>query len=195
MSRSESAWNRPGHRKPASRLAVAGAAFSPDTTQTPQDRCGARVSGQVSGSPAFSRPLTHVRAHARARARTHDNYTSYDGHQDTARIGAGFQCPGCRFDPDTAGHLAPAPDTMSRAGSMREAMPTVTAFIDELRAVFGAESINASIRRSLAGEPFKFHAVEDGRELGTSCAALPGSSVTPTPDWVLPEKCTSVQKI
>lgn len=74
---------------------------------------------------------------------------------------------------------------MTKKG-MREAMPTVTAFIDEMRAVFGAESINASIRRGLAGEPQQFHAVENGHELGTPCPAGPINTVTPTADWSIP---------
>jgi hypothetical protein len=80
------------------------------------------------------------------------------------------------------------PDTMSRQPSMREAMPTVTAFIDELRSVFGADGINAAIRRGMAGERNQFHAVENCHELGTSCAADPMTTVTPTPDWSIPRK-------
>lgn len=78
--------------------------------------------------------------------------------------------------------------TAPKPPSMREAMPTVTAFIDEMRAVFGADSINASIRRGLAGEPQQFHAVENGHELGTPCPADPVNTITPTPDWSIPRK-------
>lgn len=77
---------------------------------------------------------------------------------------------------------------MTKPGSMREAMPTVTAFIDELRAVFGADSINASIRRGMAGEPQQFHAVENGHELATPCPADPENTITPDPDWSMPRK-------
>lgn len=58
------------------------------------------------------------------------------------------------------------------AKPMREAMPQVSAFIDELRRVFvGADGrpepwIAESIRRGMAGEPV-FHAVENGNEVGT----------------------------
>lgn len=52
-------------------------------------------------------------------------------------------------------------------GSMREAMPTVAAWIDELRRVFGAEAIDGSIREGMRGEPNKFFAAEAGREVGT----------------------------
>lgn len=46
-------------------------------------------------------------------------------------------------------------------------MPQAAAFIDELRAVFGAEGIDAAIRAGLAGEPGRFWASENGIELGT----------------------------
>lgn len=52
-------------------------------------------------------------------------------------------------------------------GRMREAMPTVTAFIDELRAVFGADQVDPSIRAGLRGEANRFWAREAGHELGT----------------------------
>lgn len=54
---------------------------------------------------------------------------------------------------------------MTRPASLRAEMPTVAAWIDDLRAAFGAESINGQIRRGLAGEPV-FHASEGGREVG-----------------------------
>ena len=45
--------------------------------------------------------------------------------------------------------------------------------------MFGAESINASIRRGLAGDPQQFHAVENGHELGTRVLESgQGASVT-----------------
>lgn len=52
-------------------------------------------------------------------------------------------------------------------GSMREAMPTVAAFIDGLRDAFGADQVDPSIRAGLRGEPNKFWAREGGHELGT----------------------------
>ena len=54
----------------------------------------------------------------------------------------------------------------SERGSMREAMPAVTAFVDNLRAAFGAEYINGAIRQGLRGRPV-FWASEGGHELGT----------------------------
>lgn len=55
---------------------------------------------------------------------------------------------------------------MTQKENMRDKMPNVAAFIDELRAVFGAEMINAQIRKGLNGEP-TFYARENGHELGT----------------------------
>lgn len=51
-------------------------------------------------------------------------------------------------------------------GSMREQMPVVTAFIDQLREVFGREYIDDIIRAGIRGKPV-FHATENGHEVGT----------------------------
>lgn len=53
------------------------------------------------------------------------------------------------------------------SGWMREAMPDTAAFVDELRRVFGADQIDPSIRAGMRGMPGKFHAVENGHEIGT----------------------------
>lgn len=53
-------------------------------------------------------------------------------------------------------------------GSMREAMPTVAAFVDEMRQAFGADQVDPSIRAGLRGEPNKLWAREAGHELGTA---------------------------
>ena len=45
---------------------------------------------------------------------------------------------------------------------LRQTMPTVSAFIDEMRQVFGADDINASIRAGIDGQP-TFYASENGR--------------------------------
>jgi len=65
---------------------------------------------------------------------------------------------------------------------LREAMPTVAAWIDELREAFGADSINAAIRNGLAGGDH-FHASENGHEIG--CEAMPGRHVVSAADMVL----------
>ena len=53
-----------------------------------------------------------------------------------------------------------------KPGSLRETMPDIAAFIDEMREVFGAAEINASIRGGLDGQP-TFWACENGVEIGT----------------------------
>lgn len=46
-------------------------------------------------------------------------------------------------------------------------MPTVTAFIDDLRSAFGADQVDPSIRAGMRGEPNRFFASEGGHALGT----------------------------
>lgn len=50
--------------------------------------------------------------------------------------------------------------------NMREAMPVSAAWIDNLRAGFGADFINDIMLRGMRGEPV-FHAVENGHAVGT----------------------------
>lgn len=52
---------------------------------------------------------------------------------------------------------------------LRESMPQVAAFIDELREAFGAEEINAQIKLGMQGAQ-TFHASENGIEVGTRFA-------------------------
>lgn len=52
------------------------------------------------------------------------------------------------------------------AKPLRETMPTVAAIIDDLRAAFGADVINPSIKGGMAGVP-TFYARENGHEVGT----------------------------
>jgi hypothetical protein len=51
--------------------------------------------------------------------------------------------------------------------SLRDAMPQTAAFIDELRKAFGAEMIDAQIRKAMKGEPDCFYAEEAGHQVGT----------------------------
>jgi len=46
-------------------------------------------------------------------------------------------------------------------------MPVVAAFVDDLRQVFGAETINRSIAAGVRGQRGKFWASEGGVEVGT----------------------------
>lgn len=54
-----------------------------------------------------------------------------------------------------------------KPGHMRQAMPTVAQWIDDLRAEFGADQVDPSIRAGMRGEPNQFHATEGGHEIGT----------------------------
>lgn len=49
---------------------------------------------------------------------------------------------------------------------MREVMPMTAAFIDDLRAAFGGDLIDAQIRRGMKGEAV-FYAEEGGTSIGT----------------------------
>lgn len=51
------------------------------------------------------------------------------------------------------------------AKPMREAMPTVAAWIDELREAFGAATVNRAIRNGVAGGSH-FSASENGHRIG-----------------------------
>lgn len=46
-------------------------------------------------------------------------------------------------------------------------MPEIAGFIAQLKAAFGAQAIDAAIRRGKAGEP-TFHAEENGHTVGTA---------------------------
>ena len=61
-------------------------------------------------------------------------------------------------------------------------MPTVAALVDELRAAFGADGINAAIRNGVAGGP-AFHATENGHSIGGE--AMLGRHVVNAADLVL----------
>lgn len=60
---------------------------------------------------------------------------------------------------------------MSSKGDMREKMPTVAKWIDELREAFGKEEIDAQIRKGMKGQP-TFWASENGVEVGTRSKQL-----------------------
>lgn len=60
---------------------------------------------------------------------------------------------------------------------LRQAMPTVAGWIDELRAAFGAQAIDAAIRSGLDGQP-TFHAREAGHEVGTPIPYDPAKAVS-----------------
>lgn len=70
---------------------------------------------------------------------------------------------------------------------MRAAMPVITAWIDDLRAAFGADVIDGQIRKSMPGTPEQvargergqptFYARENGHEVGTPKLADGGTAV------------------
>ena len=60
-------------------------------------------------------------------------------------------------------------------------MPTVAAWVDELREAFGADGINAAIRNGVAGGA-AFYATEGGHSIGS--AAMPGRHVVSLADMV-----------
>lgn len=66
---------------------------------------------------------------------------------------------------------------MTKPKPMRQAMPWVTARIDELRAAFGADLIDPSIRAGIDGQP-TFHAIENGIEVGTPIPYDPARAVS-----------------
>ena len=78
--------------------------------------------------------------------------------------------PGLKVNPE---HEAQARN-MSKP--LRKTMPTVACWIDELRETFGAESINASIRAGIDGQP-TFYARENGQEIGTRFVPDPAKTV------------------
>ena len=55
---------------------------------------------------------------------------------------------------------------MNKRVGMREQMPQVAAIIDAFREAFGAEVVDAAIRRGMHGGQ-GFHATEKGHEVGT----------------------------
>lgn len=60
---------------------------------------------------------------------------------------------------------------------LRQAMPATAAFIDQMRAAFGAEMIDAAIRAGLDGQP-TFWARENTREIGARPASAPERTVS-----------------
>ena len=59
--------------------------------------------------------------------------------------------------------------------NLRDAMPNTAELIDALRESFGAATINASIRKGMAGIPGYFHATENGHEVGTPALFCPNT--------------------
>ena len=65
---------------------------------------------------------------------------------------------------------------------LRQTMHTVSAWVDELREAFGADSINAAIRNGAAGGSH-FYAEESGQTIGSQ--EIPGRHVVSLANMVL----------
>ena len=76
---------------------------------------------------------------------------------------------------------------MSQTMSLRDQMPRTAAFIDDLRAAFGAEAIDAAIRAGIKGEPGRFHATEAGQSVGTPFRRGQLFDAKPSPAWFAQE--------
>lgn len=57
---------------------------------------------------------------------------------------------------------------------LRQTMPAVAAWVDDLRAAFGRASVDAAIRAGLDGQP-TFYATENGHTVGTPAKPPQGS--------------------
>lgn len=74
---------------------------------------------------------------------------------------------------------------MAAAKPLRQTMPTVAAWIDQLREAFGVEAIDPAIRDGVAGGAH-FYAEEGGQTLG--CEAMPDSHVVSAAHMVLAKR-------
>jgi len=78
-------------------------------------------------------------------------------------------------------------ETATKRQRQREAMPLVSAFIDDMRAAFGTDTIHQAIRNGMAGG-CDFYASENGVELGSKApnrgtiVSLADMVLTPTND-------------
>lgn len=77
------------------------------------------------------------------------------------RRGAAFQRAGFFIN-----HEQPCTKEKMSKKPMRESMPLISEWIDDMRAAFGREEVEGQIRRGMKGEPV-FYASENGVEVGT----------------------------
>lgn len=66
---------------------------------------------------------------------------------------------------------------MTRPRNLRSEMPTVAAWVDELRDAFGAETIDGQIRKAVKDGLPTFWARENGHEIGARPAPMEGLTV------------------
>lgn len=69
--------------------------------------------------------------------------------------------------------------------NLRAEMPQIAAFIDDLRAAFGADAINPQIKKGMSGLPGFFYASENGHHVGTPMPPDNPAKVISARDMVL----------
>ena len=67
---------------------------------------------------------------------------------------------------------------MTRPKHARDAMPKVTAWLDDLRAAFGRDLVDAQIKAATTEGLPTFHASEGGRRVGVPLPAHRGAAFT-----------------
>lgn len=72
--------------------------------------------------------------------------------------------------------------------NLRAEMPTVAAWIDQLREAFGADQVNPSIKAGINGQP-TFWAKENGQEVGTP-QPTPKNATASDDDGLPAHSCT-----
>lgn len=76
---------------------------------------------------------------------------------------------------------------------LRLAMPTVAAWIDDLRAAFGDDQINLQIKACIAGQP-TFWARENGHEIGTRAPYDANKAIAMSDTVVSSKNATAAQR-
>jgi len=148
-----------GHRKAASLLGVSHLHKGGTPGRTPESRAN---TGGVPVTPP-SGPL-RVRVRVRIRVHTHKVLGRTVGHsKDWRGFPVSYLFEKVGHHGKNVGHRWGG-GIMSQ--SLRDEMPGVAAFIDDLRSAFGKDEINDQVRAGLKGKP-TFHATENGYEIGT----------------------------
>jgi hypothetical protein len=110
--------------------------------------------------------ITHTSINTRNRLARVDIYPEHSEHMEQRSNGKASRRSGFGTQPGT---FALNPErrhmTTQKPGNLRAEMPLVSAFIDDMRAAFGAEMVNTAIRAGLDGQP-TFWASENGRTVG-----------------------------
>lgn len=134
----------------------------PDTRNT-GNRCGAIDFDNVPGVTGLCARVhvttcAHI-AHAHIKlfsTRVHKEHTEHWKHRSGTRLSG---VTGTR-------NINHGTRNMQNNKPLRQTMPTVAAWIDELRDAFGTDMVNDAIRAGMDGQP-TFFARENGHEVGT----------------------------